>query len=187
MGKIVPEVITPCQGETGVKQYHCTCLRSRLFGLKADGFLQVTNKRTIFRASGKSITGNSIIQSEVPIEDVSGISMYKGTYFSIKHLVLGILAVILAIIVSFIILGAGAIGGEGFGKALPWICFLASIYGTFTVSREKIWNPIIASVGMASVMMILGTSFINSFSMSFGGTASGSTVFFGLLVLAMTV
>lgn len=61
LAQIVPQVIVPCQGETGVKQYHCTHLKSRLFGLKAEGVLQVTNKRTIFRASGKSITGNSII------------------------------------------------------------------------------------------------------------------------------
>ncbi len=68
---------------SSVKTYHCTSFRSKLLGIASEGYLEVTNKRAVFQAMG----GDSIIHSEVPIEDVSGISVFKGSYFSIMHLI----------------------------------------------------------------------------------------------------
>lgn len=78
--------ISPAEGEQPVRSYDCTYYHSRLLGLEAKGQLWVTNKRLVFHADGKSNAGASVIQSEVPIADVSGISIYKGTYFSLLHL-----------------------------------------------------------------------------------------------------
>lgn len=78
--------ITRAEGEGVVRTYHCISLNSLLLNLKAEGYLVVTNMRVIFYAHGMSFTGTSVMHSEVPIQDVSGISTYKGSYFSITHL-----------------------------------------------------------------------------------------------------
>jgi hypothetical protein len=90
--------ISPSNGEKEVKKYVCTYLKSKIIRLQARGTIAVTNKRVIFRASGSSASGRSILQSETPLEDVSGINVYKGTYFNIKSLVLGIAIFTLSII-----------------------------------------------------------------------------------------
>jgi uncharacterized Zn finger protein (UPF0148 family) len=164
---IVPEVITPSEGEQKVKQYHCTHLSSRLLGLRAEGVLQVTNKRVIFRASGKSITGNSIIQSEVPVEDVSGISIYKGTYFSLKHFIFGLLLVL--ILSNFIyapILGILLLANDQVATVLQWLLAIASIFGVFAIPRKYIWNSILGGIATISFSMIAGSSILtNSFGL----------------------
>jgi len=83
---LIKDNVTPAEGEHSVRTYYCTYYQSKLLGLEAKGFLGVTNKRVIFQANGTSNAGNSVIQSELPISDVSGISSYKGTYFSLGHL-----------------------------------------------------------------------------------------------------
>ena len=84
---LLGEHLSPAENEAMVKTYHCTSFKSGLLSMKAEGFLAVTNKRVIFHAFGSSFAGNSVLQSEVPIEDVSGISIYKGTYFSFWNLI----------------------------------------------------------------------------------------------------
>ena len=70
---ILGQSLVPAEEEQTVKTYHCTSFKSRLLGLSAEGYLEVTNKRVIFQATG----GDSLIHSEVPIEEVSGISIFK--------------------------------------------------------------------------------------------------------------
>lgn len=85
--KLLPESLTPAENEQEVRSYHCTSFKSALLSLNAEGYLVVTSKRVVFHAFGSSFAGKSILQSEVPIEDVSGISIYKGSYFSFTHLI----------------------------------------------------------------------------------------------------
>lgn len=87
--------LSQADGEGLVRAYHCTSLNSWLLNLKAEGYLSITNKRVIFYAHGTSFTGQSVMHSEIPIEDVSGINTYKGSYFSITHLLLAFFASIL--------------------------------------------------------------------------------------------
>jgi hypothetical protein len=84
--RLLEENLTPAEGESEVKSYHCTSFKSALIRMKAEGYLVVTNKRVVFHAAGNSFAGKSILQSEVPIEEVSGINIYKGSYISFKHL-----------------------------------------------------------------------------------------------------
>lgn len=93
---VLDSQLTRAEGEDIVRTYHCTSLNSWLLNLTAQGYLVVTNKRVIFFARGTSFTGTSVMHSEVPIQDVSGISTYKGSYFSITHLILAFFASILA-------------------------------------------------------------------------------------------
>jgi hypothetical protein len=84
--KLLEGPLTPAEGEAVVRTYHTTSLSSGLLGLKAEGFLTVTNLRVVFYGFGSAFAGPSILHSEVPIADVSGITSYKGAYFSVIHL-----------------------------------------------------------------------------------------------------
>lgn len=59
-----------------VKTYHASKFRSQISNVRSDGYLYVTNQRVIFRA----LASDSVIHSEIPIDNVSGINMYHGEY-----------------------------------------------------------------------------------------------------------
>jgi hypothetical protein len=156
--------LAPAESEKTVRTYHCTRLSSRLLSLKAAGYLTVSNKRVVFYAEGSSYGGTSILQSEVPISDVSGISCYKGTYFSLIRL-------LTALVVSFVVgsilasLVASIIGGilwsalsrGSLSTAAPeillWLLALATIVPSFSIPRDRLWRPVLASCG---ALMLLG-------------------------------
>ena len=79
---IVPDCVTPDEGEKTICQYDLCRLRSRIKGMQAEGRLQVTNKRIIFRAKGTSLTGPTILQKEFAIAELSGFSIAKNFRFS---------------------------------------------------------------------------------------------------------
>jgi len=93
--------ITPADGEHSVRTYCCTYYKSKLLGLETNGYLGVTNKRVIFQAVGSSVSGRNVIQSEVPVADVSGISSFKGIYFSITHLLSAFLVTVFFAVLAF--------------------------------------------------------------------------------------
>lgn len=158
--ELLGKLLTAAAQEGTVRTYHCTSLASRLLGLRAEGFLTVTNKRVIFFASGSSYGGKSVLTSEVPVADISGISTYKGTYFSIGHFLTAIVvsfvagnvaSVLLSAVVGLIISSAlrntynfsvaqAALVAVGL---LGVVALLAS--GAF--QRDRIWRPILASLG----------------------------------------
>lgn len=174
--------ITPAEGEHTVRTYYATTLSSRILGLKADGYLTVTNMRVIFYASGSSRSGRSILQSEVPISDVSGISCYKGSYFSFKHLfsaiglswilsflTSSILFTITAALFSFIIRNQslqepGSLGnGLGSLQTIFWIIALILIGVSFRLDRSKIWRSAIAAAGTFVIISISGLNTLSGF------------------------
>lgn len=55
--KIVPDCISANDGEIPIKQYDFAKLRTRFMLEKSYGRLQITNKRVIFRAAGRSPLG----------------------------------------------------------------------------------------------------------------------------------
>ncbi|MFM7679806.1 MAG: hypothetical protein ACKO83_13255 [Roseiflexaceae bacterium] len=59
-----------------VKTYHASKFRSQISNVQSDGYLYITNQRVIFRA----LASDSVIHSEIPIDNVSGINMYHGEY-----------------------------------------------------------------------------------------------------------
>ncbi len=68
-------------GEQIVRTYECTRFK-HWFRPPTPGYLTVTNKRVIFHSSGKSLTGQSVLSTEMPLDDVSGLSMYEGLSFN---------------------------------------------------------------------------------------------------------
>lgn len=148
--------LTPAESEITIRTYHCTSLSSRLLNLKAQGYLVVTNKRVIFHAYGSSYTGASVLQSEIPVEDVSGISHYKGTMFSLPHL-LTALAVIFFYtpFVMGILGGISTIIGSLFYQVSSILQIGLLILGivvsafSFSISSKKIWRLVVLMTGIA--------------------------------------
>lgn len=64
-----------------VRTYKCITLR-RWFTSPTFGYLTVTNKRLVFHSSSKTLTGRSLLISEMPIDDAAGISVYEGLSFN---------------------------------------------------------------------------------------------------------
>jgi len=60
-----------------VRSYECTRLR-KLFSPETLGHLTVTNRRIVFHSTGASLTGRSMLISEMPVEDAAGVSVYLG-------------------------------------------------------------------------------------------------------------
>lgn len=80
---IVPNCIEAEDNEIVVKQYNIAKLRTRLKFMKAEGRLQVTNRRILFRAAGTSLTGNTLQEHQFNIDELAGIEMHKDYKFSI--------------------------------------------------------------------------------------------------------
>src|SRR3982751_4350370 len=97
---ILDKTVDPCEGEVSVRSYLCTRFNSSLFGIKAQGYVEVTSKRLLFQARGNSLGGWSVIHNEVAIMDVSDIKIYKGTTF---NMVLFLLCLVLSIALSGIV------------------------------------------------------------------------------------
>jgi len=98
--KLFDSAMAPANNEKLVRSYHVTSLTSGILGLRAEGFLNITSHRIVFYATGNSFAGRSILQSEVPMADVSGLSIYKGAYFSLMHF---FLSLIVSSVVSFVV------------------------------------------------------------------------------------
>jgi len=174
--KLLEGPLTPAEGEAVVRTYHTTSLSSGLLGLKAEGFLTVTNLRVVFYGFGSAFAGPSILHSEVPIADVSGITSYKGAYFSVIHLV-----------------KAGAVSFRTdmeLIKLAPFILIaLAAIFvwASTSMPRDKIQRSILATCGALMLAGIGGLGLVAaSISRFLGGediyTFLGGLVF--LLALA---
>lgn len=69
------------EDEEIVRSYKCFTLK-RWFVPPTVGYLTVTNKRVVFHSSGKSLTGKSLLITEMPLEDVAGLSVYEGLSFN---------------------------------------------------------------------------------------------------------
>ncbi|MGH9425902.1 MAG: hypothetical protein ACRD2L_06295 [Terriglobia bacterium] len=74
--------------EKVVRSYKCIRLK-RWFVPPTTGFLTVTNKRVVFHCTGRSIGGDSVLISEMPMDDVAGLRVYEG--LSVNWLLVAIL------------------------------------------------------------------------------------------------
>jgi hypothetical protein len=93
---IVPTCISANEKEIPVKQYNIAVLRNFLKFERAEGRMQVTNKRIIFRAAGRSIGGRTTLQHEFAIDEIAGIEAKNNYKWSFLYLVFAILIISLA-------------------------------------------------------------------------------------------
>lgn len=79
--QIAPDCIEFDNGEIPIKQYNLAKLRSRLKFTTAEGRMQITNKRLIFRASGFSPAGKTLYQNEFALDKIDGLEIRKDYRF----------------------------------------------------------------------------------------------------------
>ncbi|MFQ6892941.1 MAG: sulfite exporter TauE/SafE family protein [Acutalibacter sp.] len=127
---IVPDLIAACEDEVPVKQYHIADLRSRVQGLWAEGRLMVTNKRILFRASGRSFFGRTQVESEYSMEEISGVNISRGIRF-------GLFDFFVAFLLSYFVIGGVILGLTQVKWILPLILLIAGIVGLFLIPRKK--------------------------------------------------
>ena len=92
---IVPDCIKAGENEIPVKQYNIVVLRNLLKFERAEGRLQITNRRVVFRAAGRSAGGRTALQHEFNINEIAGVEARRNCKFSFLYLIFA------AIIVSF--------------------------------------------------------------------------------------
>lgn len=128
--KIIPDIVSPNEGEVPIRQYRVATLKNKTFGItyaKAAGRIQVTNKRVIFRAPGKSIVGmKTSLQHEFLIDEIGGIEARREHIFNKGDLSLGILLALLGFLAMGAILAAAVSGSNGSGFAFY---FLSLVFG----------------------------------------------------------
>ena len=71
---VVDECIVPTEQEIPIRQYNIARLSTPLWK-KAYGRLQVTNKRVVFRSTGKSLAGPVMIENEFSLEELGGVEI----------------------------------------------------------------------------------------------------------------
>ena len=136
--KIVPDTVAANESEIPVKQYdHIARLRSRASLKWADGKMQLTNKRLIFRAPGRSLlAGKQVLQHEFAVDDISGIELRRDHRFNFLDLIFALLTNYAGIMISTLIFMAiyrevpalGVIIGLIAGVAMALPLFLITGY-----------------------------------------------------------
>ncbi len=91
--QIVPDCVYANDGEVPVKQYNIARLRTRLTLSKAEGRMQITNKRVIFRAPGRSILGKTVLHEEFEIGEIAGLEMRDNPHFNFLNWFGGLLLI----------------------------------------------------------------------------------------------
>lgn len=124
--RIVPDCVKANEGEIPVRQYKVANLRSRTLGIttsKAVGRLQVTNKRVIFRAVGRNVSGKSLLQHEFAIDEIAGVETRN------EYSISGINVFISLFIVSFVLSISKNLGGNLDKVLAEVINAIISIFG----------------------------------------------------------
>lgn len=101
--KIVPDLVAPCEGEIPVKQYEIGKCRARLRLQWSEARMQVTNKRVLFRVSGRSAIGKDVSNHDYKIDEISGVNFAKGIQFSFLTFLLGFLFMAVSAGVGFLL------------------------------------------------------------------------------------
>lgn len=186
--KIVPDNIVPNESEIPVRQYNLCVMRSRIKGDRAEGRLQLTNKRILFRAKGTSPVGETTIQHEFSIDEIAGFQVVRNFRFSILDL---LVIFAFSVAVGYVGIGVGIFlssAMKGFGQFLTYLLSFAVALPAFVWLRQNQYVGkcafLSASVGLLSVLREV-VYFKNHFLMTL------STVFiyiplvvFGVLAIA---
>jgi hypothetical protein len=163
---IVPDCITPDQGEIPLRQYSVAILRSRLKFQRAEGRLQVTNKRILFRAKGISLPGKTLLEYEFNLGEISGIEARTDYKMSMLNLFIGLLFLAIGSGIATPILGIAALSGH---IIFAYILGIAGIVPWFLLKNKSAIKIMSLGVSQAAATVML--------------TAGGFSTFFGGLTM----
>ena len=133
---IVSDVVDSTEGEITVKQYDVAQLRTRLKGCKADGKMQITNKRVLFRAAGKSLVGRTVYQSEFDISHIEGVEIGKGYRFMWLDFFIAIYLMGWSVSLGLLVGGVLVFSGSIFLNVLTILCSIATTIPFYLVQKH---------------------------------------------------
>lgn len=146
--KIVPECVDPDTDEIHIKQYDIARLQTLIKGAFAEGRLQVTNKRVLFRSSGSSIFGPTSLQYEFSLEEIAGIEIRKEARFNFFPSILLILFT--SIISTFFDPLFAKVYSWGFVSVVfSLLMSAAAVFFFFLFKNRKVLRHLVLSVPFA--------------------------------------
>lgn len=181
---IVDRHIAPCEGEQVVRSYRCTAYRSWLLGIRADGIIEVTNKRLLFQARDAGGVNPNVHHSEMPISEVSGLSVFQGLTFNLSALFGGILLSALVAFVGQEVTSAALL--ENTDGGVPWVVLWGLALGAGYLAYASRGKPLRAMLFSALALGIVGViQLMSRAARGYGGSGSGglATLVFAALVL----
>lgn len=152
--KIVPDCIHEDTGEIPIRQYHIASLRSLFKGMYAEGRLQVTNKRVLFRAAGISFLGTTELQHEFAIEEIAGIEIRRDHRIGFFHF-------FFALLLASIIMDFSKGMFEKFSMSVPTVasifavlcsCIAASVF--FGIKKKFICKLALLSFSVGALVTV---------------------------------
>lgn len=148
--QIVPDLVAPCENEIPIKQYHVVNIRSRLQGLWAEGRIMITNKRLLFRASGRSFIGRTRVEQEYELDEISGINISHGVRFSLFDFFNSLLLAVFCGALVVLLLGQDP------AWFLPLLLSVGSIAGLYFLGRKRHrWKLLVSTVGAMSALKLM--------------------------------
>lgn len=168
---VVPDSIAPNEGEIVVKQYDLAKLRSRFKGNFAEGRMQVTNKRLLFRAAGHSLIGKTTYQCEFAMDKIDGVDIrkdYRFMWFDLfKNLFITFYTNSLSLLLLFLpalLLKDFEEGGTGIGilSLLSLLLGLASCVPFFMLNKKFLLKSICLSAGVGLTMFTLAVAVVDT-------------------------
>jgi len=153
--RIVPDNIKPNEGEIPVRQYNIAVLRNLLKFERAEGRMQITNKRLIFRAPGRSIGGRTTLQHEYAVDEIAGIEAIRNYWFSILHFLGGLIFLSLTILTGFFVTATASNYGSYTLAFVVGILLWGFGLALFFMIRKKFLSKLLAmGVSLGSICAI---------------------------------
>ncbi len=167
--KIDDQCIVPTEQEIPVRQYDIARLNTPLWK-RAFGRLQITNKRVLFRAAGKSLVGPVIIEKEFSLEEIGGIEVKTDYRFDWLIFLLSGLG-ILCLTGIYVLILSGIVNLVDGKKLIPSIFAILTIVGTlafcFLVLRKRTWKAAFLTWSY-SACFLLGAAATEKFWVTLG-------------------
>ena len=151
--QIVPDNLTLNEGEVPIRQYDVAVLRSRLKLQRAEGRLQVTNKRLLFRATGRSVRGKTTLQHEFALDDMKGFEIHKDYRFSFLDLLAALICVAAVGTLFGAMVTAIAQGSRVLGAIFGLLLGAASVVPFFMLYRRFFLKLLCSAAGTMAVAM----------------------------------
>ena len=150
--QIVPDNLAMNEGEVPIRQYDVAVLRSRMKLERAEGRLQVTNKRLLFRATGRSVRGKTTLQHEFAVDDLKGFEIRKDYRLSFLDLLAALLCTALVGGAFGALLTALVRESATLASLLGLILGCAGIVPFFMLYRRFFLKVLCSAAGTMSVM-----------------------------------
>lgn len=148
---IVPINVKPSDGEVPVKQYDVAVLRTRLKFQRAEGRLQVTNKRLIFRATGRSVGGRTTLQHEFAIDELAGIEAKRDYKFSILDFLFGLMLIAAIFYIAIFAIAPIYRSVSAIAVILALLIGGISCYYFFSAYKKFLTKLLLLSVGLGCI------------------------------------